>query len=197
MAFVISIEGCHSVGKSSLINRMKAICPHYFYSSGDGEYLRTKEEKSGLQMKIEHEFYEIQSYYIEYEVQRFSRFLQDKIVISDRCPEMKEFYTFHYPKIHKYNWDVEGQFGKQLLRLRACRSNRILYLDASERTIRDRQTRDSKPRPTFEGWLRDWQPYTGAFFKSLPQTKVLNTEEMTIDDVLNWTISWIDGGCWL
>jgi deoxyadenosine/deoxycytidine kinase len=189
MAFVISIQGGRAVGKTTLIENMKRARPEYVYSSpGPIELGR-------LQENVEEEFYQIQGLFIEREAQRFSQLVEADIAVLDRGPEEREFFILFYPRIHQKNWDVEGKFSKQLSKLRAYRSNRILYLDASLDMLLARYVQDNRERSTMNVWLQDWHPYVKAFFKAHPKAKVLDTDNMLPDEVLSWTLSWIDQGC--
>ncbi|MDY6269705.1 MAG: hypothetical protein SPL39_12275 [Selenomonadaceae bacterium] len=74
----------------------------------------------------------------------------------------------------------------------ACRSDRILYLDARYDAIWARKTADeTKPRKNMQRWMDDWEPRISAYTKRLPQTVVLDTTQMTKEDVLAWTLHWL------
>jgi len=195
MAFVISVQGCHAVGKSTLINQIKLARPDISCWSEGLRELDARKANTHLRMDVEEEFYQIQRWYVEHVVRRFRSFPPHSIVMLDRGPEEIEFYLFHYLRIHRRNWDIEAHFSQDLARLRRCRSNRVLYLDASLETIIARRESDARNRPTMDVWLRDWQPYVEAYFKSMPKTVVLNTDQMTAQEVFAWTVKWIDEGC--
>lgn len=190
MSFIISLVGSRAVGKSTLVNGLRKLKPEMVFREG------FRRVENGLNKDEEQEFYENQRWYIKREIREFEEFKnQDKPVLFVRGPEDIEFYTFHYPKYNNKDWDVEGNLREELQRLRKCKSDVILYLDASIDTIVQRKEKDKKLRPTMQDWLTNWQPYINPYFKSLPNTKVLNTENITAEEVLNWVSQWIDLGC--
>lgn len=197
MAFVVSIQGCHGVGKSTLLRGMADLRPNLHLCDEGVKDLDARKCASSLRMDVETEFYEIQRWYINYEVQRFASFGDDDVVVLDRGPEEKEFYLFFYPRYIGKNWDVESRLAGPLERLRQCRSNRILYLTAAEESIERRVAGDTQQRPFFREWLLKWQDLVDMHFRSNPKTVVLDTTEMSAKDVAVWTTRWLDAGCTL
>lgn len=196
MAFVISVQGCHAVGKSSLVVGLRNSLPTVECYCENTAQVDKKKHDTHLRMDVEEEYYQIQEWYVALEALRFQGLPSYKTVVLDRGPEEKDFYIRHYPRIVlRQGWDVEDRFAAQLQKLRDCRSDRILLLAASRETILRRYSGDEKRRPTFETWLEKWHPEVDAFFRSLPQTVVLTTDYLSKAEVLAWTITWIEQGC--
>lgn len=190
MSFVISLVGSRAVGKTTLVNGLKKLKPDMIFREG------FRRIENDLNMNEAEDFYENQRWYINREIKEFEQFKnQDKIALLVRGPEDIEFYTFHYARYNKKDWNIEENLKEELAQLRKCKSDVILYLDASIETIIKRKENDTKKRVTMEDWLTNWQPYIDPYFKSLPNTKVLNTENKTKEEILEWVINWIDEGC--
>lgn len=196
MAFVVSIEGPHGVGKSTLVRSLQQAFPSAgcFEEEGHKE-LRAKREQSGLALSCEEDFYRIQDWYVDFECSRWERLQRYEQVFTIRGPEVKEFFFLHYPRTIGANWDVEGKFGESLHRLRGCRSNRLLYLDAHIDIVLQRIRADDRRRRGMEQWVEKWLPYYSHYFKSNPKTVVLDTTSMSDRDVSEWAEKWVTNGC--
>ena len=73
MANVISIEGSHGVGKTTLVRNLKQkFTEAFFYDEQGIKELQLKKEQSKYRMHVESEFYEIQKWYIQHEIDRFN-----------------------------------------------------------------------------------------------------------------------------
>lgn len=187
MGLIFSLSGCKAVGKSTLINGICQHMPKIIIREGF-RYFET-----GYDMTIEEEYYEHEKLYFNREIEEYHQFKnQDAPALLVRGPEDMEFYGLHYLKLNNYNWDIETALKKELNELRACRSDHLLYLDASIDTIiRRKGGHVTKVRANMESWLRDWQPNLEPFIKSLPATTILNTDNMTAEMVLKWSLNWI------
>lgn len=188
MGVILSISGCKAVGKSTLIEGLKKSIPNLIVREG------FRKIKTGYDTLTEEGYYKNQRIYIEREIKEFKEFLNsEKIVVLLRGPEDLEFYTRHYPKINKKNWDLENNLKDELLKLKECRSDCILYLDAKLETIIKRKTNDNtKPRENMNEWLKCWQPYIEEHTKLLKNTVVLETDNLSSEDVLNFTLQLIE-----
>ena len=110
---------------------------------------------------------------------------QPQPVLRIRGTEAAAFYACHFPRSHDHAWDVERLLHEELSELRAAPSDLLLYLHASVPTIRQRAAQDAtKQRAKLSRWLEAWQAPTEAFFRSLPQTVVIDTDDLAPDEVV-------------
>lgn len=189
---VFSFNGPHGVGKSSLVRRLRATFPCLRTSTEFAARLeRSKrpEPATGLDLET---FRHNQRLFIEWEIARFASYRPCDVVALDRGPEATEFYTLHYPSLRCAAWEPGPILSDELARLRVCRSDGILYLTASEERIRERVAADGRPRPTLERWLREFEPLARAWFGALPRCTLLDTTELTEDEVLATAIEWMN-----
>lgn len=187
MGVIFSLSGCKAVGKTTLINGLKKFFPEMIIREG------FRPVDLHFNLNEENEYYKNENFYIYREIDEYYRFRKsDKPVLLLRGPEDLEFYALNYPKIMGNNWDVEKGLKKELEDLRKCRSDYILYLDADLSTIMSRKNNDiTKPRKNMDRWLNDWQPYLERYTKSINYTTVLNTDQLSSEEVLEWTTKWI------
>lgn len=181
MGIILSISGCKAVGKSTLIEGLKKNIPNIIVREG------FRKMNTGYDLMIEKEYYENQKLYLKREIEELEYFKnQKKIVVLLRGPEDLEFYTFHFPKIYNKNWDIESNLHEELMKLRKYRSDYIIYLDASIKTILKRKMNDeTKKRENMDEWLKNWQPYIEKYLKNLNNTIIFSTENLNQDEVLN------------
>lgn len=152
-----------------------------------------RQTDTGFNLDIEEEYYKNQQWYIQREIEEYNNFRSNKEpALLLRGPEDLEFYTLHYPFINNYNWNVEYNLKKELAKLRLCRSDYIIYLDASAEEILKRKNNDkTKPRINMQNWLQNWQPYIEPYMKKIPYTTVFDTTYLSSDELLEVTASWI------
>ena len=187
MGKIISLSGCRSIGKTTLIKGLKENMPELITREG---FRRTN---LGLNMEIEEEYYDNERWYFKREIDEFDEVKQKKQdAIFLRGPEDLEFYALHYPITKGKQWNVEEHLVEEMKSLRKRRSDYILYLTASEETIWNRCINDEeKKRNNLREWMEDWEPYFDKYMMSLDNVVVLNTDELSANDVLEWTINWM------
>lgn len=192
MGKIISLTGSRAVGKSTLVAGLRQLDPDLTIREG------FRRIQNSVDMSDEASFIENQKEYIEREIKEFHEVkASGRNCIFVRGPEDIAFYTVHHPTLVPggANWHVENDLKDELARLRACLSDAILYLDASKDTIEKRARLDTKVRTKMATWLHDWQPYIEPYFKSIPYTKVVTTDDKTPAEVLRLVSAWIKGGC--
>ncbi|WP_219915625.1 AAA family ATPase [Mesobacillus zeae] len=134
-------------------------------------------------------FIENQRLFIEAEVQRFKD-LPDGKVIFDRGPEDIEFYTLHFPVANGFSWRIEQELKDELQELRRCRSDFILYLDASENTLRQRKQDDIKRRRnSFNENLKLFK-FEKDWFKQF-NTRVVDVNHQSPQQLEEWTLNFL------
>ncbi|WP_270771140.1 hypothetical protein [Intestinibacter bartlettii] len=187
MGIIFSLAGSKAVGKSTLIEGLRQEIPQLIIREG------FRKANTGFNLNIENEYYENERWYINREIKEFYKLkkCEDPVLLL-RGPEDLEFFALHYPKTRNYNWNVEKNLSEELKVLRACRSDYILYLDASLNTILKRKESDiTKARKNMDNWLKNWQPYIEPYIKNIDYTTVLNTENYDAKKVLELAKKWI------
>lgn len=187
MSYLVSISGCKAVGKTTLVRGLQSTIPNLVTREG---FRRTE---LGYDVTTEQGFYANERWYFEREIREYQAFKRSgHPVVLLRGPEELLFYAMAYPALIGKPWDVRVHLADEVHRLRACRSDRILYLDARYETIWARKTADAtKPRYNMQRWMDDWEPRISTYTKRLPQTVVLDTTQMTKEEVLAWTLHWL------
>lgn len=187
MGVIFSLSGCKAVGKSTLLNGIKNELPAMIIREGFRKF------DTGFDTTVEEQFYENERCYIRREIEEYKILRRsEKPALLLRGAEDLEFYALHYPKIIGQNWDIESNLKNELAALRKCSSDYILYLDADLKTIIQRKNRDeTKARKNMISWLENWQPFLEAYIKANPKTTVLNTNKMSAEEVLVWSLKWI------
>ena len=187
MGVIFSLSGCKAVGKTTLLNGVKKFMPNIFIREG------FRKIDTGFDTSIEEQFYKNERCYIQREIEEYTVLRKsENPVFLLRGAEDVEFYALHYPRIIGKNWDVEKNLMSELSQLRNCGSDYILYLNASLGTILHRKNNDTtKKRLNMQDWLTNWQPFIEPFMKNNAKTTVLDTDKMTAEEVLHWTINWI------
>lgn len=187
MGIIFSLAGSKAVGKSTLIEGLRKEIPELVIREG------FRKTNTGFDLNVENEYYENEKWYIKREINEFQKLKESEHpALLLRGPEDLEFFALHYPKTRKYSWNVEENLSKELKELRACRSDYILYLDASLNTILKRKNCDTtKPRKNMDDWLKNWQPYIEPYIKNIEYTTVLNTENYNAKEVLELVKKWI------
>lgn len=153
MKRIISIQGGMAGGKTTLANALEENLTslHVFYENPYPIVQQRSENK--LDIYTETGFVENQKLFIQAEVERFKN-LPDGNILLDRGPEDIEFYTLHFPVVNGFNWSVEVLLETELRELRECRSDTILYLDATRESLIDRKNADlTRKRNSFDHHL--------------------------------------------
>lgn len=187
MGTVFSLSGSKAVGKTTLINGLRKTIPELQIREG------FRQNDTGYCMDIEEEYYKNQCWYINREIEEYNLFRSNgNPTLLLRGPEDVEFYTLHYPATKGFEWDVEKRLHTELEELRACRSDYIIYLDATEDIILQRKIcDDTKPRKNMQNWMQYWQPYIEPYMKNIEYTKVFDTTNMDSEAVLKEVTRWL------
>ena len=188
MGTIFTLSGSKAVGKTTLINGLGDKMKNLIIREG------FRQTKLGYNLNIREEYFENEKWYFAREIREYKKFKKsDSPVLLLRGAEDLEFYALHYPRIKGRQWRVEQHMVHELEELRKCKSDYILYLDADQNTIRQRKENDlTKPRVNMKDWQENWQPFIERHMKQLSCTTVLNTDTMTAEDVLEWTIQWME-----
>lgn len=187
MGVVFSLSGSKAVGKTTLIKGLRNTILGLQVREG------FRQTDTGFCMDIEEEYYANQRWYINREINEYISYKKcGQPVLLLRGPEDVEFYTVHYPITKGFSWDVEKNLYKELKKLRECRSDYIIYLDATEDVVLHRKNSDeTKPRKNMQNWMSNWQPYLEPYMKSIEYTKIIDTSNLTAEEVLKEVTKWM------
>lgn len=184
----LSIQGGMAGGKTTLTKRLEKQLKNVYFTY-ENPYPIVKQRKSKkLDLYTKEGFVENQRLFIASEIKRYHS-LEGK-TIFDRGPEDTEFFTLHFPIANGFDWDVEQLLKEELEALRMCRSDVILYLDTSEKTLFLRRKRDQiRKRNSFEKNIKMY-PYEKDWFKQF-NTKFVDVNQKTPEQVEDWTLRFL------
>lgn len=101
--------------------------------------------------------------------------------------------TINYPKAIGADWDVEVALGDELERVRKCMPTRILFLDATEETLRRRKQSDpTRTRSSFEYHLKHLMPLKRIWFSKMSNVDYLLVDNMPRQEVAMRVKQWVD-----
>lgn len=142
------------VGKTTALNHLWETAPYVNVSYEENSEV----VRSIMDRKLDKSRYEdylvTQSLWIVNEVKRYGKVRDCPCTVMDFGAEEIEFHTINYPKSIGKDWDVEHALNDELAGLRRCMPARILFMDASDETLRRRKESDpNRARNTFEYYL--------------------------------------------
>ncbi|WP_256941215.1 ATP-binding protein [Bacillus sp. EAC] len=184
----ISFQGGMASGKTTLIKRIENRLrdKDIIFTYENPFPVVEKRKKLNIDIHTEEGFLANQRLFIENEIDRFNQ-LPDCKVIFDRGPEDIEFYTIHFPIANGVNWHIESDLEQELIKLRKCRSDLIIYLDASEETLRKRMLNDkNRSRNSFEQNMKLYQ-FEREWFSQF-NTTFVNVDKRTPVEMEDWMI---------
>jgi deoxyadenosine/deoxycytidine kinase len=186
MSIIISLQGGMAVGKSTLAYRLQR---NLHDTKVILEY--PKKRPAGLDMFKENDFYQIQRYFIQLEIERY-RNLPPGNVIIDLGPEEIEFYTLFFPQSIGQDWKVAEALHNELSALRECRLDGIFYLDASPKILSSRKEGDpERKRGFFDNYLKYLHPFKKPWFAKLKNTTFIDVDQLTPEELEQWTLDWL------
>lgn len=180
---IISIEGFKGVGKSTLISELKRRHPDYFFitSKERNEYIK----RYPLRNIENHEqkFYEMQKVLTMFLYESWQEIASHKIAVLDRGPEELLFYTYNYPAYYGKDWDVEMNLCKEIAYMKKMKSNKIIFLTASDQVIQARKIADDKIR--ISGGNNEFLSSKALkdFFREFEYTSFIHTDNLTVEEV--------------
>lgn len=190
---ILSLQGCMAVGKTTAVDYLKKHAPYVNISYEDNARVICQIKNRRLQKNKYEDYLEIQKLWLENEVVRYQKAAPFPCTVMDFGAEEIEFYTLNYPKTIGQDWDVAHALRDELARLRACMPARILFLDASEETLRKRKEGDpTRSREFFEHHLTHFMPLKRAWFLEKETTDYLSVEHLSPDEVGARVKEWVD-----
>lgn len=190
---VLSLQGCMAVGKTTAADYLKKHAPCLNISYEDNADVIRQIRSRKLDKNRFGDYLEIQKLWLENEVTRYRNALTFPCTVMDFGAEEIEFYTLNYPKTIGKNWEVERALKDELARVRACMPERILFLEASEETLRSRKEGDStRSREFFEYYLTHLLPLKRTWFSGKENVDHLSVDHLTSDEVGARVKNWVD-----
>jgi len=185
--FVISVQGPHAVGKSTLVRALASHFEAEFRLETVAALEKLKVEER-LDLSRLDDFVANQRRFVTWETTRHQEFRPGELVFLDRGPDSTEFFCFATPHVLGCSWNVEQVLREELLALRAIRANVILYLEADLEQLLSRATNDSRVRPTLRRWLEKYEPLARNWFYDDPRTRIIETSGLDQAAVLEKAI---------
>ena len=101
--------------------------------------------------------------------------------------------TINYPKAIGKDWDIENALKDELIGVRKCMPARILFLDASDDTLRQRkQSGPNRARSSFEYYLKHLMPLKRTWFSKMSNVDYLLVDNMPRQEVAIRVKQWVD-----
>ncbi len=186
----ISIHGGMAVGKTSLIKKIEKKYPCFGYSYENlSEVIKIM--KSLNLNKEDYDDYLInQGLFVDHEIKRYNA-LDHDLIIMDYSAEEVAFQTWSYQKVFHPEWSIE-EIGCLINKLEPYYVDHILYLYADNDVLTRRKENDlSRQRKSFDKYLYI-HDYKKEWFKQLDSVTILDTTNMSEDEVLIEASKWLE-----
>ena len=190
---VLSLQGCMAVGKTTALNYLRENAPYVNVSyEENSEVVRAIRNRKLDKNKYE-DYLEIQRLWLDNEVRRFERVEDFPCTVMDFGAEEIEFHTINYPKAIGKDWDIVNALIDELVGVRKCMPARILFLDASDDTLRQRKQSDpNRARSSFEYYLKHLMPLKRKWFSKMSNVDYLLVDNMPRQEVAMRVKQWVD-----
>ena len=140
---VLSLQGCMATGKTTAVQYLQIQEPRISVSFESNRHVIEEVKRRKLDKNQYEDYLEIQKLWLKNEIARYEEAITHPVSIMDFGAEEIEFYTLNYPKSMGKNWEIASALKSELEAVRACMPARILFLDASEETLRAHKEADS------------------------------------------------------
>lgn len=190
---VLSLQGCMAVGKTTALNYLRENAPYVNVSYEENSEVVQAIRNRKLDKNKYEDYLEIQRLWLDNEVRRFERVEDLPCTVMDFGVEEIEFHTTNYPKAIGKDWDIENALKDELIGVRKCMPARILFLDASDDTHRQRKQSDpNRARSSFEYYLKHLMPLKRAWFSKMSNVDYLLVDNMPRQEVAIRVKRWVD-----
>lgn len=190
---VLSLQGCMAVGKTSAVTYLKENAPYVNVSYEINSDVVTLIKRRRLDKNKYSDYLEIQRLWINKEIERYKKAEKFPCSVMDFGAEEIEFYTLNYPKSINQNWEIEGALQRELSELRRCMPERILFLDASEETLRSHKENDAERRRSFfEHHLKYLMPLKKEWFAKKDNVDYLSVDGLSRLETAEKVKEWVD-----
>jgi len=193
MPLILSLQGCMAVGKTTALKYIQENVPYVKISYEVNDDIIEQINLKNLDKNQYEDYLEIQKLWINNEIKKWKIAQISECTIMDFGAAEIEFYSLNYPKSIGKDWEIESKLHNELFNLRNCMPDRMLFLDASEKTLRKNKEQDSRlPRNSFEHHLKYLLPLKKEWFIGREDVDVLNVDELSQNEVGAKVRKWID-----
>lgn len=190
---ILSLQGCMAVGKTTAVRYLQEHAPDIHISYEDNSDVIAQIKGRDLDKNKYEDYLEIQRLWLRKEVVRWEKAQQYPCTVMDFGAEEIEFYTLNYPKTIGMDWKVASALKPELDAVRKCMPDRILFLNASEETLRrNKQNDTSRSRNFFDHYLRHFLPLKKAWFLGRRNVDVLDVDGLTPEELGQKVHAWVD-----
>ena len=189
---VLSLQGCMATGKTTAVQYLQIQEPRISVSFESNRHVIEEVKRRKLDKNQYEDYLEIQKLWLKNEIARYEEAITHPVSIMDFGAEEIEFYTLNYPKSMEKNWEIANALKSELEAVRACMPARILFLDASEETLRAHKEADAmRSREFFEYYLKHMMPLKKAWFRERKDTDWLCVDGLTAEEVGEQAKKWV------
>ncbi len=190
---VLSLQGCMAAGKTTALNYLRENAPYVNVSYEENSEVVQAIRNRILEKNKYEDYFEIQRLWLDNEVRRFARVEDLPCTVMDFGVEEIEFHTINYPKAIGKDWVIENALKDELIGVRKCMPARILFLDASDDTLRQRKQSDpNRARSSFEYYLKHLMPLKRTWFSKMSNVDYLLVDNMPRQEVAMRVKQWVD-----
>lgn len=190
---VLSLQGCMAAGKTTALNYLRENAPYVNVSYEENSEVVQAIRNRILEKNKYEDYLEIQRLWLDNEVRRFERVEDLPCTVMDFGVEEIEFHTINYPKAIGKDWDIENALKDELIGVRKCMPARILFLDASDDTLRQRKQSDpNRARSSFEYYLKHLMPLKRTWFSKMSNVDYLLVDNIPRKEVAMRVKQWVE-----
>lgn len=190
---ILSLQGCMAVGKTTAVNYLREHVPYVNISYENNADIVREIKQRQLDKNQYEDYLEIQKLWLNQEVVRHHKAKAHMCSIMDFGAEEIEFYTLNYPKSIGQDWGIENALQDELEAVRKCMPTRILFLDASDKTLQRHKEMDTtRSRNFFDHYLQHLLPLKRAWFLGRDNVDVLKVDNLSADEVGKKVKEWVD-----
>ena len=193
---ILSLQGCMAVGKTTAARYLQQHCPQVQVCFEDNAAVIAEIKRRKLDKNRYADYLEIQRLFLQNELRRWQMVQNGPPAVMDFGAEEIEFYTLNYPQSRGLDWDrkaIQQALAPELAAVQACMPEHILFLDASEETLRARKEGDTtRSREFFEYYRAHLLPLKREWFREKENVTFLSTDGLTAEQVGERVRQWCE-----
>lgn len=190
---VLSLQGCMAAGKTTALKYLRENAPYVNVSYEENSEVVQAIRNRILEKNKYEDHLESQRLWLDNDVRRFERVEDLPCTVMDFGVEEIEFHIINFPKAIGKDWDIENALKDELIGVRKCMPARILFLDASDDTLRQRKQSDpNRARSSFEYYLKHLMPLKRTWFSKMSNVDYLLVDNMPRQEVAMRVKQWVD-----